>query len=121
MAGSIKKSVLRSDGVAFKCLKEAARKTGVELGKTVSHANISRAARGMAKSAYGYTWELTPHKDGLPVVGQRGRWSKVFADTDAATEYLRLHVNGFVNPSMVSKCCAGLVSDAYGVKFTYIT
>lgn len=120
MAGSIKRSVLRSDGVAFRCLKEAAKATSRDCGMVCQSGNISRAARGLAKSAYGYTWKMTPHKDGLPVMGKRGDWSMVFNNTDAANEYLRRHVKGFVNPTMVSKCCAGLAGDAYGIKFTYI-
>lgn len=54
------KTVIRSDGVVFNSCREAARCLINDGFNNASHTNISAAARGKYKSAYGYGWAYVP-------------------------------------------------------------
>ncbi len=53
-----RKSVIRSDGVSFISVNDAARSMSLELGVNVSQGNISMALSGKRKTAYGFTWRF---------------------------------------------------------------
>lgn len=120
-----RKPVINSDGDIFESACEAARAMANKLGVYPSQGNISMAARGERKEAYGKAWSYDVSKIPAPPSGIKSTMKKIFCSngmefksTQDATRWVKSW-RGSANNQCITECARRASGTAYGFSWRY--
>lgn len=124
VAAKKRKLVVRSDGVIFNSVAEAARKTSIELGVNVSQGNISACCLGKRNNTCGFSWsyDVLTKPDFKPTkfnIKKVSNGSVVFDSVQDAVNWV-LEWRTKANHQTISSCARGELQTAYGYKWRYV-